>query len=811
MKLSVYKIMKPNWIALIILLTSNVLMAQQFFLEGKVVDVLTHAPLPYASIRVVNSTIGTSANKNGSYELKLNREKYFLVASYIGYYSDTISVNLNQNLSEINFHLIQSDIKLPPILVLPGENPAIKIIRKAIARKEERNKKLLSYEFEAYTKGIVKTQKDFRASSEQVGLNIGSDTSNLKITGILENESKGYYKKPGHYKEVIIARKQTSNLPSFVNTLAGGRLVQDFYGDNFNFLGGELPGPLAKNALSYYDFHIVNTLAIDKNKVYQIYMEPQNQSDPGFKGNIFITDSTFDLIKVDLEINKAASVGGLFDSVNVFQQFSLFKDSIYMPADLRFFIRINYLGIAKLAFELNTILYDYKINPEISNDFFNKAILTVLPRADKKDSSYWQNAQTIPNTREEQTAYKRIDSLSNVPEKFWDKFSPLSTRFDLSDHFSVSAPLGMYHFNRVEGHAIDFGMFLNGAADLRLNSSLQLSYGFSDKKLKSNLDFSYFFGDYRTYNISLNAYNKLNVLFGNSDNYNDLTSTVLTLVSKYEFRDYYYSKGFNLNAGGDIFPVLRLNAGFINHTDNNAFKTTDFSFFSKDKTFRDNPPIFKTKINALTAGFTLDFRDYIENGYFRRRTSLGKSFALLEGNVTYSNSNFLNSDLDYTSYQIKSFGTINTFRSTALNFRIFGMYTNGTLPYQLLYSLPGNINLTAHDFTFRTLNINEILGDRILTVKLEENFSDELFKLLRVPGLKNWDIQLKAFLNAAYSDIGNESKSILIAPVKSFTHPFYEIGFGISHALFPFELDFAWKLNYKDGNDFRVGINTFIF
>ncbi|MCL5030782.1 MAG: DUF5686 and carboxypeptidase regulatory-like domain-containing protein [Bacteroidetes bacterium] len=800
--------MKSISLFLFIFIFSQTSFAQEYFIRGKVQDKVSQMLLPYANIRIENSSAGTTTNKSGQYELKLSRGEYKLITSYIGYNSDTISVKLNGNLSKINFSLTQTEINLPAITIRPGVNPALEIIRKAIARKEERNKKLLSYKFEAYTKGIVKTQKDFTASGRQVSLGIGSDTSALKITGILENESKGYYKSPDYYKEIITARKQSSNLPSFVNTLSGGGIVQDLYKDEFNFLGANLLGPLAKNALSYYDFYIKNTLAIDKKKVYEIFMEPQNQSDPGFKGNIFITDETFDLIKVDLRINKAASVGGLFDSVNVFQQFSLFKDSIYMPIDLRLFIKLNYLGIAKLAFELNTILYDYKINPEISDDFFNKAILSVLPDADKKDSLYWQNAQTIPNTNDEQAAYERIDSVSKIQEKFHFKFSPLSSRIDLSENFSVSAPLAMYHFNRVEGHAIDFGLFLSQANDLRLNSSLQLSYGFSDKKIKSDFNASYLFGDYRTYKISFDAFNKVNVLFGN--NYNDLTTSILALSAKDDFSDYYYSKGFNLQTSGEVLPFLRLNAGFSNHTDNSAIKNTNFSFFAKNKSYLLNQPIFETKINALTAGFTLDFRDYIEDGYFRRRMSFGNSFAVLNGSVAFSNSGILKSDVDFTSYYLSSWGTLNTAGSTALNFRLSSMYTNGERPYQLLYSLPGNIDFTSRNFTFRTLDINEILGDRILTLNLQENLGSKLFRLLRVPGLKDWDIQLNTFLNAAYSTISNGSKSILVAPVKSFTHPFYEIGFGIGHPLIPLELDFAWRLNYRGENNFRIGINTFI-
>ena len=232
-----------------------------------------------------------------------------------------------------------------------------------------------------------------------------SDSSELKITGILENQSKGFYKKPDDYKEIILARKQCANFPPSINVLTGGRFIQNFYSDDVNFLGRDIPGPLADNALEYYDYFIEETVGFDKTQVFKIYMQTINRSAPGFEGNIFITDEHFNLVKVNLQLNRAANMGGLFDTVNVFQQFSVFDDSISMPVDYRLFVNANYLGLARFGFEINTILYDYKINNQIDDDIFNKAIVTVLPDADKKDSLYWQNTQTIPNTGEEEIAY----------------------------------------------------------------------------------------------------------------------------------------------------------------------------------------------------------------------------------------------------------------------------------------------------------------------------------------------------------------------------------------------------------------------
>ena len=47
--------------------------AQQFSVSGKVTDKATNDPLYFANIRVLNSSLGTSSNRNGDYELKLKK------------------------------------------------------------------------------------------------------------------------------------------------------------------------------------------------------------------------------------------------------------------------------------------------------------------------------------------------------------------------------------------------------------------------------------------------------------------------------------------------------------------------------------------------------------------------------------------------------------------------------------------------------------------------------------------------------------------------------------------------------------------
>lgn len=807
--------MRPVLFLLVILSVFHDMPAQQFKLEGRVKNAANGKELSYASLRVINSLKGTSSNAEGFYQILLPQGSYKVVASYIGFNSDTVDVGLNENRSDVNFSLKPISIPLPEVTILPGKNPALEIISKAIRSKEVMTQRLESYQFEAYTKGLIRTGERIKAGKNSLSVSLenkSKDTSRMKIQGILENQSMGFFKKPGMYKEEIVARKQSANLPPSVNLLTGGRMIQSFYSETIRFFDRPLPGPVSKDALDYYYYYIKDTLALDNQKVYEIYFEPDKESDPGFKGLVYITDSTFNMIKVDVELNRAANTGGLMEKVRIFQQFLPFEEDLYMPVDYRLFVRVNLMGLLRLGIEVNSVMYNYRINHFISDDFFNKAILTVMPQADKRDSLYWLNSQSIPNTLEEIAAYKKIDSAKLVKKDSWANPVALilSNRFSLSENISVSGPLGLYHFNRVEGHSLDMGLSAADQFDRRGSSSLSLSYGFADKKFKQSFSASYLGGEYRTWKISVNAYNKLSRLFEESDSYNEMTSTVLALFTKYEFRNYYYSKGAEVKLEGEVFPVLRAGLRLINRTDNLAFKNTDYSFFARSKHFSENPPVNETKINAAEFSLDLDFRNYIEDGYFRRRTSEGNSYALLGASAFLSNSGVLKSKTPFTSYSAYISGILNTFRSANLGYKLYGTWSEGNVPYQWLYALPGNISSTGKNFTFRTLRLGEAFGDRVLSLNVEHNFRDELFRIAAIPVLKDMDLQLRTFFNAAWMAISEGSRGILPIAFPGNSEQHFEAGFSVGHVLFPLSIEFTWRLNHREKNGFVIGVNAFV-
>jgi hypothetical protein len=791
-------------IILLFLFAITEIFSQKISVTGKVFDSVTNKGLPFANIRIENNNTGTAANKEGYFRLNVGKGSYNIIASYVGYVSDTLDIKVNEN-SEINFSLEPGSVKIPEVIVSANDDFISEIIRKAIETKNRNREKIKTYKYSAYTKGIIRTTKDF----QQGGIGIsGKDDGKLKITGVLENESRGFYKAPDKIKFFIVARKQTENIPPFINAMTGAAEIQSFYEEDVEFLGRYIPTPIAERALKYYDFNLEKEILTNGKKIYQINFKVKNPSTIGFYGTLFIADSSFALLKVDAFLNHSANPGGIFKFVKIFQQFSFFKNDIILPVDYHLSAEGNYLGLAKFGFELHSVMYNYEINKPVEENIFDSAILTVLPDADKKDDAYWKNIKTIPGTSEELKAYNRIKNLSGEA-KISNTDLLLSTRIKLNDNFSVTGPLSIYNFSKVEGSNVGLDLYYEDVNGKRLKSNLGFNYGFADKKLKKEINVTYLLGNYRTTSLTFNAYDKLAVLFKNSDRYNKFTSTFLSLFTKYDFRDYYYTKGFKFNAAGDVLPFLNLGIGFVNRTDETAKNNSDFSFFYRSRKYSENIPVYDTKTNALTASFKLDFRKFIEDGFFRKRISKPNAI-FFEGGIFLSNKDYLKSENDFQIYSVETYGRFLTFRSASLMFDVKNIFSSGAVPFQMMYALSGNINIAGKNNSFRTLRIGEMFGDKVTEIFLTHNFNDELFKLLNIPYLKKSHIQLKTYLNIAWSDISEESKSILPVNYKTFKKPFYELGFSIGHILFPMTLEFTWKLNYRGYNNFVFGVNTFV-
>jgi hypothetical protein len=692
-------------------------------------------------------------------------------------------------------------------------NPANPIIKKAIEQKKLRNKSLHSYVYYATSKTILRAPEELKINDNSASAKLGySDTSKMKIGAIFENQSKGYFLEPGRLKEEIIARKQTANLPPTVNMLTGGRIIQNFYSDDIKFFNLSIEGPLADNALDYYYFDLLDTLLMDNKQVLKIHMTPIDPLAPGFTGDIFIEGTTFNLKQVDLLLKNAAAISSFFDTIRIVQQFLPFGEkNIYMPVDYRLFLGIKYFSLIKLNINIESVLYEYEINPPLTDDLFTKAVVTVLTTADKKDSTYWTTAQGIVSSSEENSAYKEIDSIKEVNKTKKAVFHIYDTEYNLNDSISIPAPLGMYRFNKVEGHAIMAEFSGSRMYDQRLDMRFKYAYGFGDKRWKGRLGSDYYFGDYRTARLSFGIFRDIHQQFGAETISDQILNTLVNLYSKFETDNYYYTAGLRLSFETEVFPVVSLKLGYQSNTDESAISSAPPPWLYKHTEYNSNDPVLDGVYRFFLVGLKFDFRNYIEDGMHRIRIGGLNEIPTLSINSLISGTKILASNLNFAIHSVEIKGSVSAWSSNTLSYLLSGIYSTGTVPFQYLTSIPGNYDGVFEPNTARSLRAHNILGDRDAFLNLEYSAGTSLWHLLGLSFLQKAQIQLLVFANAAISKLSDASKTIAWKSANEFASPFYECGFGISHPLFPLRLELAWKLNYRDNSNFRLGVNTPLF
>ncbi|HQT91234.1 MAG TPA: DUF5686 family protein, partial [Candidatus Kryptobacter bacterium] len=267
-------------------------------LTGVISSAATREPLPGATIRVTGTTLGTTTNTDGRYRLLLPSGTYSLLVSYIGFNSSTETVKIAGQDTTLNIVLAQSQVSLPEVVVYPhSANPADEIIARAIRAKERWLASLHAYDFDAYTKTVLRVV-------------VGNNRPDTTINGILETQTRGYWKEPDSYLEVVTARRQTANFTSAQNVFTAGRVL-NFNDDIVKIDRFSIPGPTSPSAFDYYHFTIVDTNYENDTRIFRIALGPEDNSSPLFKGFIDIAEGSYAVVHVNLGLSDPTALDPL--------------------------------------------------------------------------------------------------------------------------------------------------------------------------------------------------------------------------------------------------------------------------------------------------------------------------------------------------------------------------------------------------------------------------------------------------------------------------------------------------------------------
>ncbi|MBI5476349.1 MAG: carboxypeptidase-like regulatory domain-containing protein [Ignavibacteriales bacterium] len=745
------------------------LFAQNVFsVRGVVSDSSTGEPLAAANIRLLGTSKGTITNLQGNYILSLESGNHTLVFSYLAYQPETLIINFSESVTR-HILLKPSPIQMSEVLVI-AEDPAIDIIRKAIANKRKWMDKLKSYKFEAFSRQVLRR-----------------DTS---IASITESYSTGYMLIGDTLREVVKQKRQTENIPGTENFAAVHRII-NFNDDEINLFNMvvnqksssfSFVGPTAPDALEYYDYKLIGTTVMNHVDVYKIQMIPKSRLRPLFKGIIMIAEGTYAVVSVDVKPNETFTFPFIKDiDLSYKQQFALYDSIFWMPIDNRIVggLSLGIIGISmpRIGIEATSSIYDYAVNIEIPDTILHKPKLIVDSNATKFDSTFWAQNEILPLTDEEQTAYNKLDS-SQTLEKQFKPTGPLATLS--GEGTNVLFNNVDVRFNRVEGFFFG-GNYQIDSVMKYLSLEGSAGYGFSDNRFKYQLGVGIFPLANRKIKIGADVYSRLDNV-PDEGYYSPFAISLMALIDKNDYRDYYLAKGWRSYISYDPIRKLSGTISFIGEKEFSMHNTANRGLFSNQKPFRTNPPITEGKLNSVNIDFRfgdreapLDIvpRDAIEFGY------------------EYSSENLFNSDFNFSRLYTTlnySFGTFaqSLLLSPVLKVRVSSGLSTGTLPPQRMFVPDSRSSGYAPFGVLKGGGVKEFYGDKFVMINLEHNFRSTPFLALNIPFLYRNGIEL--ILNGSFAQtwVGKTSSS----------HGWYsEAGIGISRIFDIIRTDFTYRFN----------------
>ncbi len=537
--------------------------AQTYVLSGRVSNPQKE-PLPFTTIYVKGTGIGTSCNENGLYSLKLKPGKYEIVFHLIGYSKHTATVQINTD-QVYPVILIEEGVSLREIEVNANENPADIIIRKAIKKRSYHLKQVGDFSCNTYIKGLQRLNHISKTTMKLIKMankEIKDSSSLLGVVYLSESQSEFYYKAPNDYKEVMLSSKVSGNSRAFS--------FNQFRYLNYNFYENLITmrdvsnrpfvSPINENAFLYYNYKLLGSYFEDGKEINKIQVLPKRESDPVFSGVIYIQENSWRLSGIDLFLTKKNKIN-FVDTITVKQVFApVSGDSIWMPSSSNMGFSFTIFGFNGDGY-FNTVLYNYTVNPVYEKNFFKNEIVVIEKGANKKDSTYWAENRPIPLTEIEVKDYRKKDSIAKIIEdpNYIDSVDRKRNKFKLSDllngytyrkrnkQLSIEMPgitdAGI-QYNTVEGLNLSYNFNLTKTyEDLRshrLNGRIR--YGFSNQLAGGELDWRYLFNHnkFRSFGVHVKS---IVEQYNNRNPITPLINSLYTLILNENFMKIFKETG----------------------------------------------------------------------------------------------------------------------------------------------------------------------------------------------------------------------------------------------------------------------------
>ncbi|MEW6467404.1 MAG: DUF5686 and carboxypeptidase regulatory-like domain-containing protein [Bacteroidota bacterium] len=421
-------------------------------------------PIPYASVFVKNSTYGVTADLKGYFFIELKPGQYTLIFSCISYENLERTVTLTDSKPlYLNIILKESATQIGEISITSGNRDLAKdIMKKVIDKRGEywgniENYKCVTYQKSSLEKVLVKQPKidsaKIKADSVKRAELLRDTTKSGKKKkdinevfkdgklNLIESLSETYFAKPGLYKEIIkgyhdyaatdppwdgkgasqtLEYGEHEIAPVYYGSSNPYLLVSDAQTSDFNFYRNQIdmpsicPKPLltpaAATATLAYSYDLAGTFYEEGKKIYKIQVKPFYKEESLFNGYIYIQDSTWAIVSVDLNVNSGALL--FCKDFKIMINYSEVAPGVFLPVRREFTYTIregayNILGNTRINHSA------YAVNTTFPDKLFNNEVKRYEDDAFDKDSLFWMAQRPIQLDEKELSYIRTTDSIAN--------------------------------------------------------------------------------------------------------------------------------------------------------------------------------------------------------------------------------------------------------------------------------------------------------------------------------------------------------------------------------------------------------------
>lgn len=779
--------------------------------EGIVTDGETGEPMPFVTVRFMDSKIGTFTDTNGYYSFNTYYATDSLVFSFSGYIKQVVPIVLDQS-QEINITLKIQQTDVEEVYVRPpDEFPSTILHRKVVANKRINNKeKLDSYEYEVYNKvqlDLNNIGDRFKENNIVKKLDVVMDYLDSAENGksylpviISESVSDFYYKNSPKKKKEVVKATRISGVDNLqMNQFLGDMYLDvNIYDNYINLFNKGFVSPIANFARSYYRFYLTDSTFIGNQWCYKLTFTPKRTGDATFEGEMWIHDTTYAVKSITASLSPWVNINyvqGLYFE----HEFEMVAPEVWMLtsekmiADLKITKKTNIYGFYGRR---HSTRKNYVINQVRPEDFYkSSSTVEIQEGANERSEEYWAKVRHQPLSEQEEGIDNMIDSLNDL--RFFKSIKNIiymaTTGYYPMGKIELGSVFSLVTKNPVEGWRTALAIRTSNDFSRRLELGGNGAYGFMDSTFK--------YGASIRYNITPKKRGMMTAFYnydieqiGQSPTAASIGSTFGTLLRTGPLNKLTFVEKAGLDLEKDVGKDIILYGGV---------QWKEYTALGKANYIRvtdtgDSLSIGKIQTSEVVARFRWAKDEEFISGSFDR-TSVGSKYPILSVQGTFGIKDLFGADYNYQKIDLLIEHRRNIGVLGRIKYNVNFGYVFGSAGYPFLKVHEGNQSYWLMTNAFNKMNFFEFISDRYVTGLLENHWDG--FFLDRVPLIKRLKWRMVSTWRAAYGQISDKHQVHMLLPndTKQFGNtPYVEFGLGIENILTVGRVDVFWRLTHQE-------------